>query len=164
MIIGCTIGGAAAAIVVVAYLVARHQKLRAQEMYRLPLFTAKRREEEMAAAVKAQSELSAMMGHEIRTPANVLSGAALLLAGTELSGEQRELVQVMQAGVKSMTHLIADMLALSRLDAGKFPLEPAPVSIRKGIVDQALRMARATSTTVTFCAFEPPLICLAAGG
>lgn len=70
----------------------------------------------------------------------MLSGAALLLAGTEMSLEQRELVQVMQAGVKSMTHLIADMLALSRLDAGKFPLDPLPTNIRKGIVDQALRM------------------------
>lgn len=70
----------------------------------------------------------------------MLSGAALLLSGTELSEEQLELVEVMQSGVKSMTSLIADMLVLSRLDAGRFPLELAPVAIRKGIVDQALRM------------------------
>lgn len=64
----------------------------------------------------------------------------MLLACTELSTEQCELVDVMQAGVKSMTHLIADMLSLSRLDAGKFPLEIAPVHVRRGIVHQAIRM------------------------
>lgn len=97
VIVGCTVGGAAALLVIVSYLVARRQAAVAHEKYRVPLFAARRREAEMAAAVKAQSELSAMMGHEIRTPANVLSGAAMLLEGTELSPEQQELVGVMQA-------------------------------------------------------------------
>lgn len=50
-----------------------------------------------------------------------------------------------------MTHLIADMLALSRLDAGKFPLEPAPVNVRRGIVDQAIRMARFAGVVLLLC-------------
>lgn len=140
IIVGCCVGGAVFLLLVVAFGVARQQRLHAESKYVLPLFAMKRREEEMAAAVSAQSELSAMLGHEIRTPANVLSGAALLLADTELSAEQQELLSVMQAGVKSMTQLISDMLALSRLDAGKFPLELAPVNVRRGIVDPALRM------------------------
>lgn len=60
-----------------------------------------------------------------------------------LTQEQQELIQIMQTGVKSMNHLIADALSLSRLESGNFPIDPAVVSL-PGVVDQALRMVWTT--------------------
>lgn len=77
---------------------------------------------------------------QVRTPANALAGALLLLSATDLSEEQEELLGVMQSGVQNMTQLISDILVLSRFKAGKFSLAPAPVRLRRDLLNTTHRL------------------------
>ncbi len=61
--------------------------------------------------------------HEIRTPLNAVIGAACLLQATELSGEQRELVNTLRDSGKILLALINDLLDFSKIEAGRLTLQ-----------------------------------------
>ena len=57
------------------------------------------------------------MSHEIRTPLNAISGFAELIAGEDLTEEERrEFVQIIRDNTQLFTSLINDMLEVSQLD------------------------------------------------
>ena len=59
----------------------------------------------------------ANMSHEIRTPLNAISGFAELIAGEDLTEEERrEFVQIIRDNTQLFTSLINDMLEVSQLD------------------------------------------------
>ena len=82
----------------------------------------------------AKSAFLANMSHEIRTPMNAILGLAYILQRGKVSPEQAEhLKQIDNAG-KHLLGLINGILDLSKIEAGKFILEEAPVSIG-GLLD-----------------------------
>ena len=90
-------------------------------------------------ANKAKSSFLANMSHEIRTPMNgVLGGASLLVdSASNLTGEQKEIVNIIRTSGEVMLTLINDILDLSKIEAGRVELDHAVFSVR-GCIEGAL--------------------------
>jgi PAS domain S-box-containing protein len=87
------------------------------------------------AADRAKSEFLAIVSHEIRTPINGVIGFAQILADSPLSPEQREQVAIIKSSGQALEKLIADILDLSKIEAGKIEIESAPFGLHKCIED-----------------------------
>ena len=79
-------------------------------------------------ADRAKSEFLAMVSHEIRTPINGVIGFARLLGDTPLSASQREHVTMIHSSGRALEKLIADILDLSKIEAGKVEIEHSSFS------------------------------------
>ncbi|HVU23257.1 MAG TPA: ATP-binding protein [Opitutus sp.] len=82
-------------------------------------------------ADQAKSEFLAMVSHEIRTPINGVIGFARLLNDTPLSPSQREHVAMIHTSGLALEKLIADILDLSKIEAGKVEIEHSAFSPRR---------------------------------
>ncbi|KAJ6796152.1 putative ethylene response sensor 1 [Iris pallida] len=80
-----------------------------------------RREAEMA--IRARNDFLAVMNHEMRTPMHAIIALSSLLLETELTPEQRLMVETVLKSSNLLATLINDVLDLSRLEDGSFELE-----------------------------------------
>ncbi|HOD39467.1 MAG: Sensory/regulatory protein RpfC [bacterium ADurb.Bin243] len=78
------------------------------------------------AATLAKSLFLAKMSHEIRTPMNSVIGFANLLKMTDLSPEQSDSVNHISGSAEKLLTIINDILDVSKIEAGKLTLRPAP--------------------------------------
>jgi len=104
------------------------------------------------AADRAKSEFLAIVSHEIRTPINGVIGFAQILADSPLSPEQREQVAIIKSSGQALEKLIADILDLSKIEAGKIEIESAPFGLHKCVEDVCAFFApkaRAAALTLT---------------
>lgn len=92
----------------------------------------------------AKSELLATVSHEVRTPLGAIISMAELLLGTSLDDRQRHYAQTLQRSGRGLVTLLNDILDYSKLEAGRFELEPVPFgfadlmrSIGEGLVARA---------------------------
>lgn len=86
-------------------------------------------------ADRAKSEFLTVVSHEVRTPINAVLGFSKLLRETGLSEDQSEYVaNIHQSGV-TLEGLIADILDVSRLEAGQIEIEHAPFALRQCVTD-----------------------------
>jgi len=81
------------------------------------------------AATFAKSNFLANMSHEIRTPLNGIIGTSQLLAKSDLSAEQQELLQTLQSSSHLLINIISDILDLSKIEADKLILTPTVFNI-----------------------------------
>ena len=81
------------------------------------------------AANRSKSEFLANMSHEIRTPLNGVAGMLQLLEESSPTPEQREYIRLALASSMRLTRLLADILDLSRIEAGKLVLEARPFTL-----------------------------------
>jgi signal transduction histidine kinase/HAMP domain-containing protein/CheY-like chemotaxis protein len=112
------------------------------EIKNLEIEAARRRVEEnaqqLAVASQYRSEFFANMSHELRTPLNSLLLLARLLAdNTErnLSAKQIEFANTIHNAGSDLLALIDDILDLSKIEAGRVTIHPAPVDISEVAVD-----------------------------
>jgi len=89
------------------------------------------------AASIAKSEFLANMSHEIRTPLNGVLGMAQVLAQTELTPRQREMMDVILNSGQALNALLSGILDLAKIEAGEVELEPAPFSLREDLTAAA---------------------------
>jgi two-component system, sensor histidine kinase and response regulator len=87
------------------------------------------------AASRAKSDFLARMSHEIRTPMNGVLGMLDLMAMTELSVRQRELVGIARDSAETLLRLLNDILDFSRIEADRLELESAAFSLRETVGD-----------------------------
>ncbi|WP_337072402.1 ATP-binding protein [Aeromonas veronii] len=116
--------------------------------WRLRQEIVRRRQVEAALAMakaKAESaatqkgEFLATMSHEIRTPMNGIVGMAEQLTFTELTLEQRQMVEIINRGAQGLHALIDNVLDYAKLEAGKMQLEQTPFLLRE-LIDSVLTM------------------------
>ncbi len=77
----------------------------------------------------AKSAFLANMSHEIRTPLNAVIGMAYLIRRGGLSAKQSEQLGKLEEASNHLLSVLNDILDLSKIEAGKFALEDAPVQI-----------------------------------
>jgi CheY-like chemotaxis protein len=83
------------------------------------------------AANRAKSEFLANMSHEIRTPLNGVMGVASALGRSSLDGRQREMVRLIETSADTLQVLLADVLDLARVEAGRLEVNPEPFDLRE---------------------------------
>lgn len=83
---------------------------------------AKNEASQAAAATEAKSDFLARMSHEIRTPLNGMIAVGQLLAGTNLTAQQWDLVNTIQCSGEALLSLITDILDFSKIEANKMEL------------------------------------------
>lgn len=81
------------------------------------------------AANAAKSAFLATMSHEIRTPLNGVLGMVQVMANDPLEPRQRERLEVLRQSGETLTVILNDILDLSRIEAGKMPLDSTPFAL-----------------------------------
>jgi signal transduction histidine kinase len=98
---------------------------------------------------QAQAEFIDFVAHELKQPMTAMQGyAKMLLMGIagELSDQQSQFVDVINANVGRMGKLVNDLLEISRLEADRIKLKPEQLQPRE-IIDGALAATRAEMET-----------------
>ena len=110
---------------------------------------------------KAKDSFMAMLGHELRNPLAAISGAVTVLTrstqGALDADRSDRYLSVIRRQNRHLTHIIDDLLDMSRLIAGKIVLERHPVNLAESLqncVDGLKAAERDTTHTVTISA-EP---------
>ena len=87
-------------------------------------------------ANRSKSMFLANMSHEIRTPLNPIIGFSQLLSTkSTLDPETREQIKIIESAGKRLLGLINDVLDLSKIEAGKLSLTPAPFDLHAELID-----------------------------
>ncbi|PKN79890.1 MAG: hypothetical protein CVU47_09885 [Chloroflexi bacterium HGW-Chloroflexi-9] len=109
-----------------------------------------------------RQEFLSTLSHELRTPLNVVLGYAQLLAGGqmgELNDDQVTALDDVLASSRHLAAIIADLLDLSRIDAGRTPFLPEPCAPGPAvahIVEELAALARPGVTVYAEVAAAPP--------
>jgi heavy metal sensor kinase len=91
-------------------------------------------------AVERERRFTADASHELRTPLAVIAGNVELAQGKDRPADElRELFAEVAAAASRMRATVDGLLLLARADAGAFPLERQPVSLR-AIVRETVRL------------------------
>ncbi|MDQ5946743.1 MAG: hypothetical protein QG619_2173, partial [Pseudomonadota bacterium] len=77
----------------------------------------------------AKSAFLANMSHEIRTPLNAITGMTHLLRRSGLAPNQADKLDKIETAGNHLLEIINAVLDLSKIEAGKFTLEDAPVHV-----------------------------------
>jgi signal transduction histidine kinase/DNA-binding response OmpR family regulator len=94
------------------------------------------------AANRAKDEFLASMSHELRTPLHAILGYAdLLRVGSMGQVARKDALDTIAGSGRHLLALINDLLDLSRMRAGHFELNPAPVRLRT-LLEELVAMVR----------------------
>ena len=99
----------------------------------------KRDEGLLREADRRKDEFLATLAHELRNPlAPICAAAELLKHAKSLAPELRAATAILERQARQMTHLVDDLLDVSRITSGRIRLHPEPVELKellKTIID-----------------------------
>ena len=115
-------------------------------------------------AARERDELMAVVAHDLRNPLNTIQLAARVLLEDGRFGDdenramERHALGAVQRAVQRMDRLIHDLLDLSRADAGRLWIRPAPAdaeALLREAIDAHCEIAAAKGITLEATAEEP---------
>ncbi len=80
-------------------------------------------------ANKAKSDFIAVMSHEVRTPLNAILGSVEVLKRGDNDPETREIAGLIDEAGRGLLGLVNDLLDVSKIEAGKLEVTPAPTDL-----------------------------------
>lgn len=101
---------------------------------------AKQMAAEAEAATEAKSKFLANMSHEIRTPLNGMLAVSQLMADSQLTPFQRDLVDTLKSSGETLLALVTDILDFSRIEANKLELRDAEFEL-SSIIEAAVEIS-----------------------
>ncbi|MBL9210434.1 MAG: response regulator, partial [Opitutaceae bacterium] len=120
---------------------AERERLRLEQLVAQRTEELRHAKEAADAANRAKSAFLANMSHELRTPLNgVIGYAQVLMKDRELSTRNRERVQIVQTSGEHLLRMINEVLDLSKIEAGKLELHPAPFHLPQLLADIAANL------------------------
>lgn len=78
-----------------------------------------------------RSTFIGQMSHEVRTPLNAIIGLSEILHHTDLDEAQKDYVETINSGAKSLIVLLNDMLDITKIEAGRVDIDPQPANTRR---------------------------------
>ena len=140
-----------------ALLRARHETIEEQAR------ALRQARDEALSASEQKSRFVAMTSHELRGPLNGILGMSDALSRTRLGEHQHELVRALSTSADSLSRLLADLLDVARIEAGKLDVVVGPTDVRELLSDVADAFAAQASAKgieiASICAASvPPLI------
>jgi signal transduction histidine kinase/CheY-like chemotaxis protein len=91
---------------------------------------------------RVKDEFLATLSHELRTPLNAILGWACMLSDGRLDGQrQKDAVMAILRNAQAQSHMVNDILDVSRIISGKLRLAVRPVDLA-GVVSSAVDMIR----------------------
>lgn len=120
----------------------------ATDLTQIKQLETKLRASEVAAreANIAKSSFLAAMSHEIRTPMIGITGMLEVLSHSQLDGEQRRSIHVIQQSAASLLHIIGDILDFSKVEAGRMELAPTTISLTRLLQSTAANFTGSASS------------------
>ena len=80
-------------------------------------------------ANRAKSEFISIVSHELRTPLHAIVGFAELCLDMVSDAEVQDYLRTIENSGRCLSHLIDDLLDLSRMESGRFTLEDGPLDV-----------------------------------
>ena len=90
-------------------------------------------------ATRAKSSFLAVMSHEIRTPMNGVTALAEMLEGSDLTDDQRGMVQMIRSSGAALRTILDDVLDFSKIEAGKMAIEAIEMPVIE-LVEEAVEL------------------------
>jgi signal transduction histidine kinase/CheY-like chemotaxis protein/HPt (histidine-containing phosphotransfer) domain-containing protein len=84
---------------------------------------------------KSKSNFLATMSHEMRTPLNAIIGLSELTLDGNIEGEEKENIEKVNTAGRVLLGIINDILDISKIESGKFDLNPIEYSLPSLIND-----------------------------
>ena len=85
----------------------------------------------LQAALNERSTFIGQMSHEVRTPLNAIIGLSEILHHTNLDDAQKDYIETINSGAKSLIVLLNDMLDITKIEAGRVDIDPQPTNSRR---------------------------------
>lgn len=104
---------------------------------------------------QAKDEFISMASHQLRTPLTTVKGYVSMLNDGDfgkLSKDQKKSIELALDGSNRMARLIDDLLNVSRMEAGKFYIDPAKVNLQQIVqqeIDQLTTLAKNKNVSLT---------------
>ncbi|MCY0096848.1 hybrid sensor histidine kinase/response regulator [Hoeflea ulvae] len=103
------------------------------------------------AADKAKSDFLTVMSHEMRTPLNGVMGIMQILQDSELSPDQRQLINLAEKSGETLLRHVNDVLDIARIEAGTLHFTEEELDLRalvQEVVDLNLPEAAGKGTSI----------------
>jgi signal transduction histidine kinase len=120
-------------------------------------YRLKQKNEQLMELDHAKDEFISMASHQLRTPLTAIKGyLSMLLEGDagDIKVSQYDFINEAYSGANRMVGLINDLLNVSRMDTGRFFLEPKEVDIEKVVNEEAKQLQNAAKAKGLYLKIE----------